>query len=68
MSVLVWSLITSWHKAVNMHERKIFPKCFSSEKAKTGLFQLEKMQEMIESMSFGCLAEPFQVRVEAAVC
>lgn len=39
-------------------KEKIFPKSFSSEKAKTGLFQLGKTQEMIESMSVGCLLSP----------
>lgn len=35
-------------------KEKIFPKSFSSEKVKTGLFQLGKTQEIIESMSVGC--------------
>lgn len=39
-------------------KEKIFPKSFSSVKAKTGLFQLGKTPEMIESMSVGCLLSP----------
>lgn len=55
VSALVQSLIRSWHKAVNMYERKRLSKGLFCRESQNWVFNLKKLQEMIESMS-SCLS------------